>query len=339
MRVYQRKAKGVWYIDYSFNGKRVRKKVGTSKKMAELALKEIELQIAKGEFLGIVEDRRMMFDELSAEYLKFSKASKRPQVHRRDKIIINNLLKAFSGREIKNISVHDLEEYKMQRRKEVSASTVNRELTCIKHIFNKAVEWRYLGLNKLRVVKRFKEPPGRLRYLNENEIEALLKECAEHIKPIVIIALNTGMRKGEILDLSWSDVDMDNRVLTIKRTKNNESRTVPINETIYKMLGSLRDGSNGQPVFANKDGNPYRDIKHGFARAVQRAGIEDFRFHDLRHTFASRLVMAGVDIRTVQQLIGHKDIRMTMRYSHLSDAHLKEAVKKLENGTNLAQEG
>jgi len=336
MRVYQRKS--VWYIDYSFNGRRVRKNVGTSKKMAELALKNIEVKIAKGEFLGVIEEKQATFDELCVEYLKFSKVNKRPQVFRRDKIIANNLLKVFSGKKIKHISVHDLEKYKLQRKNEVSASTVNRELTCMNHMQNKAVEWGLLDFNRLRIVRRFKEPPGRLRYLTDSEIGKLLKSCANHIKSIVMVALNTGMRKGEILNLRWSNIDMKNRIIMIRKTKNNEMRMIPINNTLYYELKTIGAQSNGQYVFTNQNGKPYGDVKTGFNAALRRAGIKDFRFHDLRHTFASRLVMAGVDIRTVQELMGHKDIKMTMRYSHLSDAHLKEAIKKLENGTKLAQE-
>jgi len=335
-RIYQRDQ--AWYIDYSFNGRRVRKSVGTSKKMAELALKDVELRIAKGEFLGVSEDRRMTFDELVAEYLKFSKTNKRPQVYRRDQIITRNLSKAFHGFGIADISAHDLEQYKAKRVNEISASTVNRELTCVKHMFNKAVEWRFLRHNPLQTVKRFKEPPGRLRYLTESEIERLLNECAVHLKPVVVVALYTGLRKSEILNLTWADVDMQNRVITVNESKNNESRILPFHETVYKTLRSLQNGSGkGQAVFTDKNGLPLGNFRRSFETAVRRTGIENFKFHDLRHTFASRLVMAGVDIRTVQQLMGHKDIRMTMRYSHLSDDHLKEAVKKLENGTNLAQ--
>ena len=202
-------------------------------------------------------------------------------------------------------------------------------------MFNKAVEWHYLKHNQLHTVRKFKESPGRLRYLNEKEIAKLLDSCADHLRPIVIMALNTGMRKCEILNLSWADVDMEKGVLTIRKTKNNEIRMIPINESLHRTLESLKKETTRQPVLASKDGKPFVDLKRSFATAVKKAGITDFRFHDLRHTFASRLVMVGVDIRTVQELMGHKDIRMTMRYSHLSDAHLKEAVNKV--GTNLGQ--
>jgi integrase len=205
-------------------------------------------------------------------------------------------------------------------------------------MFNKAIHWGYLTQNPLHDVQDFKEPPGRVRYLTDVEVEILLNSCYGHIKSIVIVALNTGMRKGEILNLEWRDVDLRNRLIIIRNTKNNESRTIPINEILYETLTLLGHTTDEQYVFANRNGNPFGDVRTSFRNALKRAGIEDFRFHDLRHTFASKLVMRGVNIRTVQTLLGHKDIAMTMKYSHLSDAHLKEAVKKLEVGTNLAQE-
>jgi integrase len=336
MRTYQRN--GVWYIDYSFNGKRVRKKVGTSKKMADLALNDIELRITKREFLGIAEQKKMLFDKLCDDYLDFSKANKASSSYRRDTISIKNLSKCFGTRMISEMTASDLERYKIERSKEVSMATVNRELSCIKHMFNKAVHWGYLTRNPLRDVQDFKEPPGRVRYLTDVEIEILLNSCFGHIKNIVTVALNTGMRKGEILNLRWQDVDLRNRLIIIRNAKNNESRTIPINETLHDMFRMLIPTTDGEYIFANKEGKPFGDVRTSFRNALRRAGIKDFRFHDLRHTFASKLVMRGVDIRTVQTLLGHKDIAMTMRYSHLSDSHLKEAVKKLEVGTKLAQE-
>jgi len=330
MRIYQRKS--VWYIDYSLNGRRVRKKVGRSKKMAELALKETELRIAKGEFLGVAEPKKLVFDKLCDEYLQFSKANKRPASHRRDTISVMHLCVTFHERFIASISTSDLEQYKNLRRKEVSPATVNRELSCIKHMFNKAIQWGYLTKNPFVNVRKFKEPPGRLRYLTDVEIQILLNCCNGHTKDTVRMALNTGMRKGEILNLKWADVDMHNRVITVRESKNNETRNIPINDTLYTMLKEISTHKRGYYVFANDNGKPYGDIRTGFRKALKRAGIADFRFHDLRHTFASKLVMNGVDIRTVQTLMGHKDISMTMRYSHLSSAHLKEAVKKLESG-------
>ena len=135
-----------------------------------------------------------------------------------------------------------------------------------------------------------------------------------------------GLPKGS---MQLVDIDMANKVITIKQSKNNESRMLPINDTLFSILKPMENSSKEHYVFANKNGNAYGEVRRSFSTALKKAGINNFHFHDLRHTFASRLVMSGVDIRTVQELMGHKDIRMTMRYSHLSDAHLKDAVNKL----------
>lgn len=346
MRIYQRKAKGVWYIDYSFNGRRVRKKVGTSRKMAELALNETELKIVKKKFLGINEPKRMIFDKLCEEYLQFSKANKRPLSHLRDITSVKSLNQSFGNMLITDITAQDLELHKNRRHDEVKPATTNREISCIKHMFTKAIHWDYLRKNPLRSVKKFREPPGRVRYLKENEIAKLLYCCAEHIKPVVITALNTGMRKGEILNLKWSDVDIVKRIITIRDSKNHESRHIPINDELYTVLLKLPQNSNCDGhVFLGKHGEPIRSIQNAWERAVKNAGITDFRFHDLRHTFASHLAMRGVDIRVLQELLGQKTIAMTVRYSHLSNKVLRKAVDKLnitdyndsEIGTNLAQ--
>lgn len=338
---------GKWCIGYSHNGRWVRKTIGTSKKLAVLVEKKIKLDIAKGEYLGMVESKKMLFEELCEEYLQFSKANKTTQSHRRDQTSIKNLLSVSKGKLIARVSARDVEHYMNKRRDKVTPATVNRELSCIKHMFNKAVQWGYLANSPLRTVKKYKEPPGRVRYLSESESVKLLQHCADHLKPIVVMALNTGMRKGEILNLEWADIDMHNRTITLRKTKNNELRILPINNMLYRTLRLMGQQPGNQYVFSNCDGKPYRDIKVGFKAALRRAGIKDFRFHDLRHTFASRLVMAGVDIRTVQVLLGHKDIKMTMRYSHLSDKNLRKAVDKLgfsdysgsADRTNTAQSG
>ena len=328
MSVFKRGGK--WCIGYSLNGRWVRKTIGASKKLAELTEKDVKLKIAKGHLLGIIERKRILFQDLCIEYLQYSKANKTSQSHRRDKVSIKNLLVPFGDRVIHQITARDLEHYKNRRKDTVTPATVNRELSCIKHMFNKAVEWGYLADNQLRSVLKFKEPPGRMRYLQNEEISRLLDYCADHLKPIVIMALNTGMRKGEILNLTWGDVNIKNRMITIKNSKNNSSRIIPVNDATYKILVSLGQQLVGQYVFSHPDGKPYRDIKDGFMAAVNRAKLSDVRFHDLRHTFASHLVMNGVPILEVQKLLGHKTLAMTMRYSHLSNKNLRDAVDKLD---------
>ena len=158
----------------------------------------------------------------------------------------------------------------------------------------------------------------------------------------MVTALHTGMRKSEILNLKWVDVDFDQKLITIGDTKNGEIRYIPMNETLTEALESVKKYAYSPYVFCNDNGNRYGDIKKGFSAALKRAGITTFRFHDLRHTFASYLVMSGVDIRTVQELMGHKSIEMTCRYAHLSPDHKQSAVKCLDSyikGKNSIQGG
>jgi len=343
MRIYQRKS--VWYLDSRPYGQRRSLKT-TSKKVAQTILKDLEVKVAKGEFLGVQEPPKMIFDKLCEEYLDYAKAHKTAQSYRRDQTSIKNLLGTFRDLPIVKITPHMVERYMEMRKDEVKPATINRELSCIKNMFTKAVHWELLKENPLRSVRKFREPAGRVRYLNDNEIKKLLYCCPQHIKPIVITALNTGMRQGEILQLKWQDIDMVNREINVRTSKNHESRTIPVNSVLYSTL--LQLPQNPQPdgyVFLGKHGKPIRSLHNAWKRALRRARIDDFRFHDLRHTFASHLAMQGISVRIIQELLGQKTILMTMRYTHLSNKPLRNAVDKLsssyynetEFGTNLAQ--
>ena len=320
-----------WYIDYYVKGRRKRKKIGPSKKLALQVLNDVRIKIAKGEYLGIYEEKKIPFNEYAQQYLDYSKANKAQATYQRqDRISIARLVSFFKDKYIFEITPQMIEKYKTMRLEKVSPATVNRELACLKHMYTKAIEWEYVKSNPAKGVRLLKEPPGRLRYLNPEEIERLVSACAGHIRPIVITALNTGMRKSEILNLRWQEIDLVNRKITVINAKNNESRVIPINQTLYQELLGLSKRAKGEYVFPDRNGYPFKEVKTAFSSALKRAGIEDFRFHDLRHTFGSHLVMQGVDIRTVQQVMGHKEIRMTMRYSHLSPEYVQEAMERLD---------
>jgi len=328
-----------WYVDYYLKGRRKRKKVGPSKKLAEQVLKDIQVKTAKGEYLGIFEEKKILFSDFFQSYLSFSKTNKSFFSYKRDLASSKNLLPVFGDKYLIEIIPPMIEEYKTERLQEdVTPATINRELSCLRHLFNKAIEWGCLIKNPMQGVKLLKEPPGRTRYLKTEEIVKLLNvinsfpnNIRSYLKPIVLIALNTGLRKGEILQLGWKDIYFEKRKMTVSITKTNETRIVPMNETLYRELKEMCRGADSKYLFYNKKGEPFGNVRKSFDRALKLAGIENFRFHDLRHTFASHLVMDGCDIRTVQRLMGHKNIKMTMRYSHLSRSHLQEAVQRLDN--------
>ncbi len=226
-----------------------------------------------------------------------------------------------------------MEEYQVKRLEYNTPATVNRMLAILKHMLRKATDWDMVEediLKRTRKVRLLKEPPGRLRYLSKDECQALIGACISHLKPIMITALNTGMRKGEILGLRWEQVDLKHGFILLDVTKNGERREIPINSTLRATLEAIPHGLESEYVFVNRNGNPFKDVKRSFHTACRRAGISDFRFYDLRHTFASHLVMGGVDITTVKELLGHKTLTMTLRYAHLAPSHKVNAVRVLE---------
>jgi len=187
---------------------------------------------------------------------------------------------------------------------------------------------KFNGINPVKGIKFFKEQP-RLRFLEKEEISKLLSNCNKHLKSIVTVALNTGMRKGEILNLKWNDIDFKRGIIHLYHTKNGEKREIPMNEQVRNMIVAVKKHPKSAYIFCNPAGKPYCDIRKSFFTACKESGIINFRFHDLRHTFASQLVMSGVDLNTVRELLGHKSLDMTLRYSHLSADHKKRAVDTL----------
>jgi integrase len=206
-------------------------------------------------------------------------------------------------------------------------------------MFNRAITWGKAKENPSRAVKLFKENNQRLRFLEQEKIPKLMSSYHEHLKPILILALNSVMRKSEILRLKWHDIDFKRDIIHIYDTKNGEEREVPLNPIAKKTLIAVPKHPESPYIFCNKKGESYGDIKKSFLTAIKKSGIINFHFHDLRHTFASQLVMAGVDLNTVRELLGHKSLDMTLRYSHLSPDHKKRAVDILgaRMGTNWAQ--
>jgi integrase len=335
---------------------RRRKKIGPSKRVAQEVLNDTLAKIARREHLGVIEDSAIGF----AEFTKIWWERIAPTIKRRTKerwlgIVETHLKPAFPG-SLRAINSSQVEKYIAGRIEHGTApATVNREITVLKHMLKRAVLWEYLSANPIDCLKALKEPSGRTRFLSPEEIDQLLLACEfedarsplaqAYIRPFVIIALNTGMRRNEILSLVRKSVDWLNRIATLETTKNGEKRHVFLNDVAIDALKSLPARLDTDRLF------PFgpNQISMALRRVINRSGIVDFRLHDLRHTFASYQAMSGVQGRGLQALLGHKDNRMTMRYSHLSDAYLRAAVegvrlggspesaaRLLKNGTYLA---
>ena len=216
-------------------------------------------------------------------------------------------------------------------------ASVNRFRSAISHVFSVArADWNLIGFNPVEGVRKLKENNERKQHLNKEEKELLLEACkssqSKLLYPLVLTALTTGCRKGEILNLTWSDVDLKRKRLYILATKNGESRSQPITAKLVEVLQGLKPLKVNPTRLVFSGGNPLRpfDPKRSFATAMKLAGIKDFTFHDLRHTFASDLAMSGASEIQVMKLMGHKDPKMVLRYAHLFEDHLGDLVEGLK---------
>ena len=322
----------VYWIDYRASGRRYRESTGTTKRREAEYVLACRMKDAKeGKVPEIKKIKKdVKFAELAQAYKIWSK----PQRASIDKARrVNQLVNVFGNYSLCDFSTRIVEEYQAKRLEYNMPATVNRMLAILKHMFKKAVDWDMVNddvLGKISKVKLSPEHNTRLRFLTVEECRALINGCVPHLKPIVIVALNTGMRRGEILNLKWEQVDLKHGFILLDITKNGERREIPINTTLEYLFNEMPHSIESIYVFTDRNGKPYGDIKHSFATALKKAGIRDFRFHDLRHTFASHLVMSGIDLTSVKELLGHKSLTMTMRYSHLTAGHKRKAVNELD---------
>jgi integrase len=361
-RVFQRD--GSWWIDFKdTHGVRRRKKVGPSKRVAKEVLDGILGSVARRQHLGVVEDSAISFADFADIWRKRVEPTLKPRSRERWFGIVEKHLKpAFRGA-LRSITQGDAEAY-IARRLEKGAnpdaptldargrkpphrpanpSTINREATVLKHILRRAVDWGYLSENRAVKLRQLRESPGRTRFLSPDEINRLVAACnfegvastlaRRYLKPFVLLALNSGMRRNEILGLTRRAIDWQNRMVTLEATKNGDARHVYLNETAFEALRSLPARIDTDHLFPFEP----NQVSMAFRRAAKRAKIEDFRLHDARHTFASYQAMSGVQGRGLQVLLGHKDGRMTTRYSHLSDAYLRAAINKVNLGSEAPE--
>jgi integrase len=275
---------------------------------------------------------------------------------------------ALLNRPIADLSGFQLEQWRTKRRKAGRVdTTINRDLDALRGVLSKAVEWGLITEHPMRAVRGAKvDVVGRLRYLSPDEETRLRKALearettrqdgrdrfnawrsergyktlpayrayADHIQPMVLLALNTGLRRGELFALTWGDVDLVQCRLTVRgaSAKSGLTRHVPLNTEAANVLRAWRPSTNDGPadlVFPGAEGKPMFSLKTAWSGVATAAKLKEFTFHDLRHTFASKLVQAGVDLNTVRELLGHADIKMTLRYSHLAPEHKAAAVAKL----------
>lgn len=324
-----------------------------------------------GEPLAVTQGRRgatlpSLRDFIEDTYMPWFKAHHKG--HEKTQHTLSNNFDPIMSQRLDAITGRDLEQIRtgwMQAGNK--ASTVNRKMGSISGVFSRAVEWEYIDTHPLAKLKQLKvDSKGVIRYLAADETKRLRdaldarqdemraeRESAnawrtdrhkepmpsllelpftDHLKPMVLVSLNTGMRRGELFDLKWSAVNFDTKTITVAgaTTKTSDTRHIPMNkETIGVLEAWKKQVSKSPYVFPGQGGGRFEDVKSAWLKLLERAQIDGFRWHDMRHDFASRLVMAGVPLNTVRDLLGHADIKMTLRYAHLAPGTKAAAVELL----------
>ena len=301
--------------------------------LAELVKRQAEVSAGK-----VTRPAARTLGQLRDEYLAYKRERGKRTVGEDERILATRLLPAFGADlPVRKLAASAIAQYEKQRAGQVSASTVALELAVLRHMLRLGKRWGYLA--EVPDIDMPKKPEGRQRYLETEEIVRLLDACRCSLNPylatIVTIAINTGMRKGEVMGLEWERIDLATSRITLYRTKNGKPRGVPMNRAVYDARIALEPdaATRAGRVFHRDDGGAWGQIRTAFANALERAGIKDFRFHDLRHTAASHMVMRGRSLKEVQEVLGHRTFAMTLRYAHLSPAYLRAAVDALDGLT------
>jgi integrase len=330
--VYQRKDRPGWWISWTdAQGRRRFRKTDAQNITQAKQIRAAELlRVEQARILGHAPPGDETFKEVADRFLKYQKARLAAKTYEREEGIVRNHFAPFASLKLSAIRKVDIQRYVTERSAKTSAYSVGRELAVIKHLFGLAVEWEIIPISPAQGVKPPKQPPGRVRYLQPTELRTLLGACPSGLRQIVALAVSTGMRRGEILGLRYLDVDLANRRIMLPQTKNGEGRIVYLNDmamTVFRSVGWNENTKPSDLIFG--DWTPDA-MSTAFSRLCDKLKIADFRFHDLRHTAASWMRMAGADIHTVAELLGHKHLSMAKRYQHLSPAFLADAVSKLD---------
>lgn len=336
---------GKWGIRSQDNGKDTFKPIC---KIGELPKKQVEkifIDYVNRKTLGYVDPEKHIptLKEFESEYLDHIIHVKKKRSWKRDQGIYVHLKKYFKNKILTEILPKDIDNYKAYRSKFVTPATVNRELEILKSSINLADKWnKFSGKNPVSIAGLFKLYNKKERVLSSSEEMVLMKNSPPHLQNILQFALHTGTRKSEIIKLSWDQVDLHNNYFEIisQNAKSKKSRKIPLNKLMKEMLLRLKmKNNNNNIVFLNSHNMPYKrhdSINRCFKRATYQSGIPELRFHDLRHTSATRMIEGRASIVAVKEILGHADLSSTMRYSH-PDKSLLEAVISLESYSDTKQ--
>ncbi len=330
------KGSGVWWIRWTDSGgKKRREKAGRRSDAITLLAKRKTEKLRQAKLPETI-DHAILFSALLDDALEHSQATNGERSTRELALKINRLRPAWGDRKAAEITKQEIVRWLQAEtvNRDWTVATANRWQACFSLIFRVALDNQKIALNPASRIRRKAENNQSVRFLTPEEekriCQALSTRCASCL-PAFLVSLHTGLRASEQWNLRWSDIDLERRSLTVRRQKTGKGeRHIPLNQTALSAFQSLRQGSELRGVpFLNAKGTPMNTHRDWFDPAVGEAKVSDYTWHKNRHTFASRLAMAGVDIRTIAQLLGHGTLQMSMRYAHLSPDHNQAAVDRL----------
>jgi integrase len=329
---------GVWWIRWTDGqGKLHREKAGR-RTDAKTLVEKRRTEVLQQKKLPEQYRERVTFDELCDDAEEYSKATNNAKVTHDLGLKVAKLRLVFGPRMAESITRQEIVRWLTQEAdsRGWAISTRNRWQSALSLIFRVGIQNSKLEANPVSLIRQPAEHNDRIRYLTAEEegrlIAAVCRRCPENL-PTLLLSLHTGMRSGEQFSLRWNQVDFDRSQISLYRKKNSKLQYIPLNRDALDALKQIRRTSFYVFPSGRKENSSIKSPKGWFNAAVKEAQIEGYTWHCNRHTFASRLVMAGVDLRTVGELLGHKVMQMTMRYSHLAPAHKAAAVARLESGT------
>ncbi len=340
------KRAGVWWTCIRKNGRKIQKSLETSdKELAKDIEAKIRTEIVEGKYYEKPIGHNKTFKQLMEKFMQEHAPKVSDSMQRSYATSSKHLLGFFGETNLLSISPKKISRYKVLRKESgVRPATINRELAMLSKVFNLAVrEWEWLTDNPVSRVPKEKEDNERDRWLTVDEEVSLLENSPDWLRDIILFNLHTGLRQDELLSLTWNRVDVFRKTILIKETKNGKPKTIPLNKTAIGILESRAKvvSIRSKIVFHSKSGTKIdkHNLRRAFVIAMEMAGIEDFTFHGLRHTFATRLAQSGVDLYKISKLLGHKDIKTTQRYSHHCPDSLRDGVEILETDYNLTTVG
>jgi integrase len=332
MRIYKRNGSPNWWVTWNDqDGRRNRRSSGTTdKKLAETLAAQWAKESFMEEHFGKVPE--VQFSEALLRYAKAHKRDHSRSFERSTRYRLRLLQDWFGDTNISGITLGMAQEFLDERLDEVSTAAAQKEVSTLRAILNKA--YREGLLANTPIIPKLRRLKPRNRWLTPEEESRLVNRAADHLVPLIRFAVDTGGRRAELLGLDWQQVDLTCKRVVFLDTKNGQDRTVRLCNRACAVLASIGPRRRGA-VFVYK-GCPMKSVQTAFSRARKRAGLSDVRFHDLRHTFASRLVQAGVPLYDVGQLLGHKSLEMVQRYAHLAPDYQERAIRALDElGHNL----